>query len=161
MASTFPLESGGHPAYMKLTLNHPRIPKLEKALFLTLFSKIEPFYRHNCITVTLSALYLQRSLSALDQECSVCECFIHGLWNAASWHAIFQGTALNFPHRLFLTGLAKPADRCRRSNWAVLWTKTNGNYDPGEPAVSYRWTGWVWEITTGWGSRLQENYQSF
>ena len=30
-------------------------------------------------------------------------------------------------------------------------------YDPGEPAVSYRWTGWVWKIT-GWSSRLQENY---
>ena len=34
------------------------------------------------------------------------------------------------------------------------------NYDQGEPAVSHRWTGWVWE-TTGWGSRLQENYRSF
>jgi hypothetical protein len=30
----------------------------------------------------------------------------------------------------------------------------------GEPAVSYRWTGWIWEIT-GWSSRLQENYPSF
>ena len=30
----------------------------------------------------------------------------------------------------------------------------------GEPAVSSRWTGWVWEIT-GWSSRLQENYWSF
>jgi len=28
--------------------------------------------------------------------------------------------------------------------------------DRGEPAVSYRWTGWVWEIT-GWSSRLQED----
>ena len=33
-------------------------------------------------------------------------------------------------------------------------------YDRGEPAVSYKWTGWVWEIT-GWNSRLQENYRSF
>jgi hypothetical protein len=33
-------------------------------------------------------------------------------------------------------------------------------YDREEPAVSYRWTGWVWEIT-GWRSRLQENYWSF
>ena len=32
--------------------------------------------------------------------------------------------------------------------------------DRGEPVVSYRWTGWVWEIT-GWSSRLQENYPSF
>ena len=32
--------------------------------------------------------------------------------------------------------------------------------DRGEPAVSYRWTGWVWEIT-GWSSRLQANYRSF
>ena len=30
----------------------------------------------------------------------------------------------------------------------------------GEPTASYRWTGWVWEIT-GWSSRLQENYRSF
>ena len=34
------------------------------------------------------------------------------------------------------------------------------SYDQGEPAVSYRWTGWVWEIT-GWSSRLQKNYRSF
>ena len=34
------------------------------------------------------------------------------------------------------------------------------NNDRGEPAVSYKWTGWVWEIT-GWSSRLQENYRSF
>ena len=33
------------------------------------------------------------------------------------------------------------------------------DYDRGEPAVSYRRTGWVWKIT-GWGSRLQENYRS-
>ena len=30
----------------------------------------------------------------------------------------------------------------------------------GEPAVSYKWTGWVWEITS-WSSRLQENYRPF
>ena len=29
-----------------------------------------------------------------------------------------------------------------------------------EPAISYRWTGWVWEII-GWSSRLQEIYRSF
>ena len=28
-------------------------------------------------------------------------------------------------------------------------------YDRGEPAISYRWTGWVWGIP-GWSSRLQE-----
>ena len=33
-------------------------------------------------------------------------------------------------------------------------------YDRGEPVVSYKWTGWVWELT-GWSSRLQENYRSF
>ena len=32
--------------------------------------------------------------------------------------------------------------------------------DRGKPAVSYRWTGWVWEIT-GWSSRLQGNHRSF
>jgi hypothetical protein len=32
--------------------------------------------------------------------------------------------------------------------------------DRGEPAVSYRWTGWVWDLT-GRSSRLQENYRSF
>ena len=31
--------------------------------------------------------------------------------------------------------------------------------DWGEPAVSYKWTGRVWEIT-GWSSKLQENYRS-
>ena len=34
----------------------------------------------------------------------------------------------------------------------ILWS--------GKPAISYIWTGWVWEIT-GWSSRLQENYWSF
>ena len=29
-----------------------------------------------------------------------------------------------------------------------------------EPAVSYKWTSWVWEIT-GWSWRPQENYQPF
>ena len=29
-----------------------------------------------------------------------------------------------------------------------------------EPAVNYKWTGWVWEITS-WSSRLQDNYRSF
>ena len=33
-------------------------------------------------------------------------------------------------------------------------------YDREEPAVSYRWTGWVWKII-GWSSRLQENYRPF
>jgi hypothetical protein len=32
--------------------------------------------------------------------------------------------------------------------------------DWGEPPVSYKWTGWVWEII-GRSSRLQENYRSF
>ena len=36
----------------------------------------------------------------------------------------------------------------------------DGTYDWGELAVSYRWTGWVWEITS-WRSRMQENYRSF
>ena len=35
-----------------------------------------------------------------------------------------------------------------------------GSNDRGEPAVSYKWTGWVWEMTD-WSSRLQENYRSF
>jgi hypothetical protein len=32
--------------------------------------------------------------------------------------------------------------------------------DLGEPAVSYKWTCWVWEIAV-WSSRLQEIYRSF
>ena len=37
------------------------------------------------------------------------------------------------------------------------WPLSN---DQGTPAVSYKWTGWVWEITSrSW--RLQENYWSF
>ena len=31
--------------------------------------------------------------------------------------------------------------------------------DQGEPAVSYRWTCWVWEVT-GWSWRLEENDRS-
>ena len=29
-----------------------------------------------------------------------------------------------------------------------------------EPAVSYRWTGWIWELTS-WSLRLQEDCRSF
>ena len=36
-----------------------------------------------------------------------------------------------------------------------------GGYDGGDPAVSYRWTGWVWGISGRSSSRLQENYASF
>ena len=37
--------------------------------------------------------------------------------------------------------------------------KEHTSNDRGEPAVSYKWTGWVWGIT-GWSWRLQENYRS-
>ena len=42
--------------------------------------------------------------------------------------------------------------------WGVFprSSKMVGNF-PEPLAVSWRWTGWVWEIT-GWSSRLQENY---
>ena len=30
----------------------------------------------------------------------------------------------------------------------------------GEPAVSYKWTGWIWEITS-WSSRPLENFRGF
>ena len=46
----------------------------------------------------------------------------------------------------------------RHKGW-IIWLLPSF-YDPGEPAVSYKWTGWVWEIT-GWCWRLQENYWSF
>ena len=42
----------------------------------------------------------------------------------------------------------------------ALWNCKNHSNDRGEPAVSYRRTGWVWDIT-GWSSSLQQNYQSF
>ena len=32
-----------------------------------------------------------------------------------------------------------------------------GSYDRGEPAVSYRWTGWVCEIT-GWSSKITDRF---
>ena len=43
---------------------------------------------------------------------------------------------------------------------STAYWSTFPSYDWGEPAVSYKWTGWVWEIF-GWSSRLQENYWSF
>ena len=43
-------------------------------------------------------------------------------------------------------------------SFAHVWVV--GSYDRGEPAVSYKRTGWVWEMTGG-SSRLQENYGSF
>ena len=41
-----------------------------------------------------------------------------------------------------------------------LTSQAERTCDRGETAVSYKCTGWVWEIT-GWRSRLQENFGSF
>ena len=49
--------------------------------------------------------------------------------------------------------LCTPINR-RKTHWRPLL------YDRGKPAVSYKWTGWVCEIT-GWSARRQENYWSF
>ena len=52
--------------------------------------------------------------------------------------------------------------QCSSQSWEMELAKSKWccGYDRGEPAVSYRWSGWVWEIT-GWSWRLQENYRSF
>ena len=47
-----------------------------------------------------------------------------------------------------------------QSPFSCTFIQIPTTYDQGELAVSYRWTGWVWE-KTGWSSRLQENYRSF
>ena len=47
-------------------------------------------------------------------------------------------------HRFKCPFLAMPAPTSEFEVWS------------GEPAASYKWTSWVWEIT-GWNSRLQEN----
>jgi hypothetical protein len=39
---------------------------------------------------------------------------------------------------------------------ALSWDRTVP-INRGELTVSYRWTDWVWEILTGWSSRLQGN----
>jgi hypothetical protein len=47
--------------------------------------------------------------------------------------------------------------------YPIKWITQNrkmATYAREEPAVSYRWAGWVWEIT-GWSWRLQENCWSF
>ena len=71
-----------------------------------------------------------------------------------------------------------PCGRCgwtwlvQNPDWPVLFPKNANvtNFQINDPiiyiyvleelTVSYRWTGWVGEIT-GWTWRLQENYQSF
>ena len=55
--------------------------------------------------------------------------------------------------RTYIAGL------CSRVNIRLFISSQNiiQIYDQGEPAVSYKWAGWVWEIT-GWSSRLLENY---
>ena len=44
------------------------------------------------------------------------------------------------------------------TTWITCYLPRNNDW--GQPAISFRWTGWVWEIT-GWNSRLKENYWSF
>ena len=48
--------------------------------------------------------------------------------------------------------IARVPNSCEASMLLWSWARR-------EPAVSYRWTGWVSEIT-GWSSRLEENYRS-
>ena len=53
-------------------------------------------------------------------------------------------------------------------DWCILfsWQLTDLFYFHPPPqkkqrmAVSYRWIGWVWDVT-GWSSRLQDSYQEF
>ena len=66
------------------------------------------------------------------------------------------GKQLNEVHTLLL-----PEKKNTKSIWCCS-TGTSRSSRPliGSTGVSYRWTGWLWEIT-GWSSRLQENYRSF
>jgi hypothetical protein len=64
----------------------------------------------------------------------------------------------------FATEEAKPsqANEWRAPTlWPVMPKNLPGHRSDsrGDPAVSYRWTRWVWEIIGG-SSRLQENYRS-
>jgi hypothetical protein len=92
------------------------------------------------------------------------------------WITISKSGEVRFPHWLLLILHRRFANATQGLDWFVsiesvevgdheIRTKLTAThtylqgYDRGEPAVSYRWTGWVWELT-GWSSRLQENYQS-
>ena len=60
-------------------------------------------------------------------------------------------------HQPMLFHLELPLGNVRASQQELCWLVSSS--DRGGPAVSYKWTGWVWVIT-GWSSRLQENYRS-
>ena len=78
------------------------------------------------------------------------------------WRLGFEPTLQLNGWNLWLRGLQNEthvrASILNNDNW-LQW-ESSKTYDQGEPAVSDKWTGWIWKIT-GWNSRLQENYQSF
>jgi hypothetical protein len=71
----------------------------------------------------------------------------------------------SFAFSLWINSRQIPVDSCRTIvnfpvvlNFNRLFLKLNRficTNDRGEMAVSYRWTGWVWDVTD-WSSRLQE-----
>ena len=74
-----------------------------------------------------------------------------------SLHTMLDGPWLH--KTAFPTPMVQPLDESQgasplhgHGSWLVC--------DRGEAAVSYKWTGWVWEIA-GWSWRLDENYRSF
>ena len=88
----------------------------------------------------------------------------HYTWGSVTTPHDFGGV-LRQPLDTFFWALTISWSRLLARVWSgpkVDWvrSKVHGGNDQGEPAVSYRWTGWVGEIT-GWSSRLQENYRSF
>ena len=81
-------------------------------------------------------------------------------FHAAAWSGYFlpliKTSSWDFYNVNILTARILEFSRLLWTSWRPLHT-----YDRGEPAVSYEWTGWIWEITNWWSSRLQENYRSF
>ena len=75
-----------------------------------------------------------------------------------------NGNLLCFVGTVYLPNLVGFPGKKNKLHWPKLHRIQNKNKKqwsgPGEPAVSYKWTGWVWE-NTGWSSRLQENYPFF
>ena len=93
-------------------------------------------------------------LPFLDKNCMSCHQGPHtGSVLKKPFDILFSGTS---PRKRF-TSYRPLSQYCSRYLWVTIYSIANN--DQGEPAVSYRWTGWVWE-TTGWSSRLQENHQS-
>ena len=131
---------------MHVSLNIHLLARFLTILVCKNYAKISVHIKHRWHSVS----HAQKPTNLIDREVPCCFCTRckkhstiivlrvemikgHGL---QGWE--LEPVKANYNHNIFLHEICY---------------NTLHSYDRGEPAVGYRWAGWVWEIA-GWSSRL-------